>query len=133
MTPTRSEFLRIIYSAGLLLSLVLYPAILKAHAVLMESNPADGSILANPPSQVVLRFNARIEKSLARFVLAASTGKVVPLPIISKNISKGDAPDRLVVPLPRLQPGAYTLRYKVLATDGHATQGILRFSVTGGN
>ena len=30
-----------------------------------------------------------------------------------------------------LQPGAYVVHYKVLATDGHATQGVLRFTLAG--
>ncbi len=41
----------------------------------------------------------------------------------------GEAPDRIVLPLAKLRPGAYVVRYKVLAVDGHITEGALRFSV----
>ena len=34
-----------------------------------------------------------------------------------------------MLPLGQLAPGAYLVRYKVLAVDGHITEGILRFSV----
>jgi methionine-rich copper-binding protein CopC len=38
-------------------------------------------------------------------------------------------PDRLVIPLPHLGAGVYVLRYRVLAVDGHITEGVLRFTV----
>ena len=39
------------------------------------------------------------------------------------------APERLVIPLQPLAPGTYVLRYRVLAADGHLTEGALRFTV----
>ena len=39
------------------------------------------------------------------------------------------AADRLVVPLQPLTPGVYIVRYRVLAADGHVTEGALRFTV----
>jgi copper resistance protein C len=41
-------------------------------------------------------------------------------------------PDRLTIPLEALSPGAYVLRYRVLAVDGHITEGALRFTVGAG-
>ena len=41
-------------------------------------------------------------------------------------------PDRLTIPLEALGPGAYVLRYRVLAVDGHVTEGALRFTVGAG-
>ena len=38
-------------------------------------------------------------------------------------------PERVVVALPALAPGAYMLQYKVLAEDGHASQGAVRFTI----
>jgi methionine-rich copper-binding protein CopC len=50
----------------------------------------------------------------------------VALPI---SVNGQDQPDRIDLPLAPLAPGAYVVRYKVLAVDGHITEGILRFSV----
>jgi len=36
---------------------------------------------------------------------------------------------RLVVPLTPLAPGIYIVRYRVLAADGHVTEGALRFTI----
>ena len=102
-----------------------------AHSVLIESSPKDKEVLSRAPVEVVLRFSAKIEKPLTRLSLTAGNGRVIPLPAAPQKAGS-DAPDRLVIPLPSLGPGEYVLRYTVLATDGHATSGILRFSVVGG-
>jgi methionine-rich copper-binding protein CopC len=38
-------------------------------------------------------------------------------------------PTRLEAPLPALAPGAWRLRWQVLATDGHITRGDIAFTV----
>jgi len=96
-----------------------------AHAVVMESSPKDKEILTCAPKEVILHFNSKIEKSLVRISLTGSGGRTIPLP----RPAAGGPPDRLVIPLPGISPGDYVLRYRVLSTDGHATSGVLRFSV----
>jgi len=67
--------------------------------------------------------------------LAAGTYTVF---VIGKNDAgffQADAdatPDRLTIPLKPLDPGVYVLRYRVLAVDGHITEGVLRFTVGAG-
>jgi len=101
-----------------------------AHSVVVESSPKDKEVLTHAPKEVVLRFNAKIEKSLARVSLVTSDGRKIPLPAPAGNY--GDSPDRLVISLPNLGSGSYLLHFKVLSTDGHATSGVLRFSIVGG-
>ena len=51
---------------------------------------------------------------------------------VAVAVPAGDAeptPDRLTIPLQPLVPGVYVLRYRVLAVDGHITEGALRFTV----
>jgi methionine-rich copper-binding protein CopC len=79
----------------------------------------------------VLRFNSKIEKRLSRITIAAGRGTPAPLDIASDGPDSAERPDRLVAPLPSLGPGAYAVRYKVLSADGHITEGVLRFTVTG--
>lgn len=102
-----------------------------AHAVVIASSPQNGATLMQPPEHVILRFNAKIEKALTHATLTAGDGRAIPLPIPAKERGTEETPDHLVIPLPPLAPGAYVIHYKVLATDGHATQGVLRFSVSG--
>jgi hypothetical protein len=114
--------------AGVVAAAVLAssPGEATAHALVLESVPAQGATLTSPPTHVFLRFNSKLEKRLSHVSLAPEKGKPVALPI---SVNGQDQPDRIDLPLAPLAPGAYVVRYKVLAVDGHITEGILRFSV----
>ena len=106
------------------------PRVASAHAIVLESSPTHDAVLPDAPSRVTLRFNSRIEKRFTRVTLAA--GDSAPVAVA---VPVGDAegpPDRLTIPLQLLGPGVYVLRYRVLAVDGHITQGALRFTVGAG-
>lgn len=102
-----------------------------AHAIVLESVPGRDAVVDRAPERVVLRFNSKLEKRLSRVTLAAGSGSPVALPIATEGPDGDQQPDRLVAPLRPLGPGAYVLRYKVLSADGHITEGVLRFTVTG--
>jgi copper resistance protein C len=108
--------------------LVLLPASPAApHAIVLESSPAHDAVLERAPEQMTLRFNSKIEKRFTRITLAA--GDRPPAPIVVPDGDDASAPDRVVIPLSPLAPGVYVLRYRVLAVDGHITEGALRFTV----
>lgn len=111
-------------AAALLLAL---PAASRAHALLVDSTPRDGATIRSAPGAVRLVFNSRIEKRLTRFALSDG-GREVPLP--PGRDGADEPPNQLTVPLPELQPGAYRLSYRVMAADGHATPGILTFTLS---
>jgi copper resistance protein C len=98
-----------------------------AHAIVLESSPTHDAVLAHAPGQVTLRFNSKIEKRFTRVTLAA--GDQAPAPVALPAGEDAEPPDRLVIPLRPLRPGVYVLRYRVLAVDGHITEGALRFTV----
>jgi copper resistance protein C len=103
------------------------PRVATPHAIVLESSPTHDAVLPQPPSLVTLRFNSRIEKRFTRVTLALADRAPVAVPV-----PPGDAeatPDRLTIPLQPLGPGVYVLRYRVLAVDGHITEGALRFTV----
>jgi methionine-rich copper-binding protein CopC len=123
-------------STGVLLGaflLLLCARSATAHAIVLESIPARDAVLDRSPSRVVLRFNSKIEKRLSRVTLGVAGGTPVATPIADAGAAGDEAPDRIVVPLRPLPPGAYVLRYKVLSADGHITEGALRFTVTAGH
>ena len=122
-------------TTGLLLGtlLILDGSPAMAHAIVLESIPARDAVLERSPSRVMLRFNSKIEKRLSRVTLSIAGGAPVPTPIADAGTAGEEPPDRIVVPLRPLPPGAYVLRYKVLSADGHITEGALRFTVTAGH
>jgi methionine-rich copper-binding protein CopC len=96
-----------------------------AHAIILESAPRHEESLASP-KRLVLRFNSRLEKPLCSVQLVGPHQKTIAL-----LRQDPDAPaDTLAYTLPLIDPGTYQARWKVMAADGHVTEGIVRFTVT---
>lgn len=93
---------------------------------MLEASPAPEAVLAAPPARVILRFNSKIEHALSRVTIETGAGRPVALPVA--RATDQDAA-RLVVPLSPRAPGVYIVRYRVLAADGHVTEGALRFTI----
>jgi methionine-rich copper-binding protein CopC len=100
------------------------------HAVVVESSPAQGVTLQQFPEQLLLRFNVNIERAFTRATITGPDGRAIPLSIPAEKQPAATITDRLVIPLPSLPPGSYLIRYKIMAVDGHMTEGALRFSVS---
>jgi methionine-rich copper-binding protein CopC len=113
--------------APFLLALAVAPSLALAHALLVDSSPKQDEVLRSPATRAVLHFNARIEKKVTQATLRDAAGHPVKLPPIPDDTA--GPPDRLIIALPPLHSGAYQLEYRVLAADGHATPGLLRFSI----
>ena len=94
------------------------------HGVLIESSPPHGAVLEESPSVVSLRFNAVLEPSITRVTL-------VDLKEHHQALKMTDAStvDCIVATVPPLPPGVYLVNYMVLATDGHVTEGSIRFTI----
>ncbi len=111
-------------SVYLALCLFVIPASAGAHAIVIDSSPAKGAVLSAPPERITLSFNARIEPALTRVALKDREGKEIPV-----TRAQNPSADRVVILLPPLAPGVYLVHYKVLASDGHVTEGTLHFTV----
>jgi hypothetical protein len=96
-----------------------------AHAVLLESSPALKSSVTGPDVPLRLRFNVRIDMARSRLTLVRPDGSSQAL-----EINKQAPPDTLSAHATGLMPGAYRLRWQVLAADGHITRGEIPFTVT---
>jgi copper resistance protein C len=96
-----------------------------AHAILMESKPAQHSSVTGPDVAIWLRFNVRIDGSRSRLRLVAPDGSQQNL-----TLAKQSSPDILQSQAARLKPGAYKLQWQVLASDGHMSRGDVPFTVT---
>lgn len=103
-----------------------------AHAILMDSQPAAEATVAPGPTHVALRFNSRIDRARSRLELrpAAKSGDpALPPPArLPPIVPEPAAPDILATSLD-FAPGAWVLRWQVLAVDGHITRGEVPFTV----
>jgi len=95
-----------------------------AHAILLESHPALQSTVVGPEVSLKLRFNVRIDSVRSRLTLILPDGSSQTL-----EIDKQAPPDTISSQANGLRPGAYRLRWQVLASDGHITRGEIPFVV----
>jgi methionine-rich copper-binding protein CopC len=97
-----------------------------AHAVLVESTPAAKSTTSGPSIVIRLRFNARIDAGRSIIILIRKDGFSTKLQTI-----KQPEPNTLTATATGMQAGDYSIRWQVLAPDGHITSGEIPFSVGG--
>jgi methionine-rich copper-binding protein CopC len=114
-----------------LLALVLaaaaaLPEPAEAHALLVRTSPPKRAVLRDPPKQVELWFNERLEPAFATVTVSDRAGAAVS---IGRAILGGDDRKRLTLELPALPPGNYTVRFRVLSVDGHVAEDSFKFSV----
>jgi copper resistance protein C len=95
-----------------------------AHAVIISSNPTDEQHVAAGKLAIRIEFNSRIDKARSRLQLIAPAGDKVDVPIDPT----GD-PNIVAGTTNALTPGAYVLRWQVLAIDGDITRGDIPFTV----
>ena len=108
---------------GLALAIAASATRVSAHAVLTKTSLRNAPLKANATASVVLTFNTGIEAGFTEVVLRSDG------PDRKLSVGAGEQPSQVVVTLPPLPQGIYALRYKVLATDGHVTEGVQRFQV----
>jgi hypothetical protein len=105
--------------------LVLQPHLAAAHAILETSEPANGARVPAGPVTLKLRYNSRVDRE--------RSGLTLTRPDQSKTTLRIDpeGPPDLLTSKVTLTPGAYMVRWQVLAVDGHITRGDVAFTVTG--
>ncbi|MEU5941058.1 copper resistance protein CopC [Micromonospora sp. NPDC047548] len=127
--PAARIWLRLLGAAGVLLFVLLPARPAAAHAVLLESQPANGTTVTRVPRVALLRFSEDISPEFSSASLLDSTGRTVEGTRIATD-RRG--PRQLVLELPTLAPGTYGIAWRVLAEDdGHTTGGVVVF--TAGN
>lgn len=100
------------------------PGAALAHAVVVQAQPALDQQLAQGPVAIRLEFNTRIDKARSKLELTLPDGGKSDIPV-----DQGGEPNLLTATTGPLAAGAYSLRWQVLAVDGHITRGDIPFAV----
>ena len=116
---------RLLPKLVILLALLAAPIAAEAHAILIDSTPAVNGAAAGPHVAFTLRYNSRIDHARSRLTLTLPDHSTQVLPIADSA-----AEDQLTGTAD-LAPGSYSLRWVVLAVDGHLSRGDVPFTVTG--
>ncbi len=106
--------------------LFLIPVKVMAHATLVKSDPPRRASLSESPKSVQLWFNEEIEQNYASIIIRDSDNNLI------KHDKPDSVPDDLtsvVLEIPEIGPGRYTVEYSVLSVDGHVVESSYGFSV----
>src|SRR3954466_1187397 len=107
----------------LLLLLLFGSEAAHAHAVLLDTAPADGAVLATAPTEVTFRFNEPVSPVTLRVL------SIDARPIADGSDARTEN-DTIILPLPPDLPnGTYVVSYSVISLDSHAIAGSFAFSV----
>ena len=110
----------------MLLAWLLAASSVAAHALLVESTPADGAVLDVAPPVAVLRFSETIDPNSVVLQLFDEGGTEIAL---AQPVMRDDWTCEVALPQ-ILRPGSYTLLYQLTSlVDGHTSIGSISFSV----
>lgn len=97
----------------------------RADNALESSSPGNGETVSSAPGEMILTFVSSVDLGTIAVELVASDESATPL----SNLSLGSS-DRVVrVPLPPGLTGLVSLRWKLMATDGHVMSGRVQFTI----
>lgn len=97
-----------------------------AHNSLVSSDPADGATMAVAPTQIMWTFDKSVPLDTLTVTLIDASGARSDLPG-SVHGAAGDT--EVVTPLPVLQPGGVSVRWRLVGPDGHPVTGRVNFTI----
>lgn len=127
-SPNKRRVLQVALSLLLAVALGMPTASALAHSMLVKAEPARRAVLTKSPSQVRLWFNEKIEGDYASLVVLDD--KKQSITDVKPTLASDD-PKSIILPLPELAPGKYSIKFRVLSVDGHVVESSFDFTVKG--
>ena len=97
-----------------------------AHAFLDHADPKVGSTVTDSPAVIKLWFTQELEPVFSSIKVEDAQGQEV-----DKKDMRQDDKDKtlLIVSVPQLPDGTYTVTWHVVSVDTHRTQGTFKFTI----
>ena len=107
--------------SGLGLSSTVY-----AHAILVKSVPEKETVITQSPEKVEVWFNDAVGRKYQALAVINKKGKRMDNRDVKQDSSDGA---HLSATLKPMEPGKYTVRYRVQSADGHILSGKYYFTL----
>jgi copper resistance protein C len=122
--------LPIIFIAMFAVAALALPRAASAHAFLDHADPKVGSVVSQSPSEIKIWFTQELEPDFSIIKVLDSQGHEV-----DKNDCHQDSQDKklLIVSVPKLPDGEYSVSWSVVSVDTHHTEGNFKFTVKAGS
>jgi len=102
------------------------PTSVFAHAILVRSNPEKDATVNESPNVIGVWFNEGVGSEYKALAVIDSNGKRVDNHDAEQGLTDKSY---LYASVPKLAPGQYTVRYRVVSKDSHIVTGKFQFSV----
>jgi hypothetical protein len=97
-----------------------------AHAFLERASPPVGSEIPAAPPELAITFTEGVEPLFSTIVVDGPDGAAIA--VGKAHLASGNE-RRLIVALPALPPGTYTVIWHATSVDTHKTEGSYKFTV----
>ena len=118
----------VVAGSAMAIAMCVHDAPALAHSMLVKAEPPRRAVLTAAPAQVQLWFNEEIEGDYASLVVL--NAEKHPVTEIKPQLAPDDRKS-IVLPLPELTPGKYSVKFRVLSVDGHVVESYFDFTVKG--
>ncbi|QCR32287.1 copper resistance protein CopC [Lysinibacillus sp. SGAir0095] len=96
-----------------------------AHVFVVEESPASNSVSEESPSEVLIQFSGKVDKSFSMKVFDQNNQE-----ILTKSATISDDQKTISIQIPALPNGHYQVQYYVISSnDGHTIEGSYLFQV----
>lgn len=112
---------------AIMVALVAVPLAVSAHFAFLAATPTVGSTIGQPPKAVKIRFDQTVDPQFARIALLDTSGTTVAGGPARRDPAD---PTTIVVDVPPLTPGVYTVAWQGIGADGHQVKGNYPFTLT---
>lgn len=109
------------------LGVLAMPGRALAHNSLDTSDPPDGATLSATPSQITFFFTADVPLDTLTITLVGASGVRTEL---SGSTHGASGVREVVTPLPGLEPGPVSVRWRLVGPDGHPVTDTVDFTIT---
>lgn len=111
-----------------MLCILAIPGVALAHPEIVRTEPAADAQLTTAPTEIRIIFNESVEGAFSDLQLFDAQGQRAD---VGGAALVPDDPTQLVLPLPTLGPGIYTVVWQTVGSDGHKVIGNFVFTVLG--
>ena len=118
----------VIVSAAMAIAMCVHVVPALAHSMLVKAEPPRRAVLTTAPAQVQLWFNEEIEGDYASLIVL--NAEKHPVTEVKPQLAPDDRKS-IVLPLPELTAGKYSVKFRVLSVDGHVVESYFDFTVKG--
>lgn len=115
-----------VVSLGFLLAVALPAGTASAHNSFVSSDPADGATLDAAPTEISIVFENAVPLDTASATVIDDSGARTEIETLTHGPS-GDT--EIIVPLPALDAGEVTVRWRLVSSDGHVISERIEFSI----